>query len=603
MSPSAEAGPSGTTSPLSFEHVANLAVGGTANVELCRVTSAAHHGALVAVKRLRPGAAEDPEFVSMFRDEMWMASALRHPNIAQVLGWGEDEEGLYLAVEFVHGVSLERLMKTVFATGEAFNERLVVHLAACVCEGLRAAHEARAPSGEYLSLVHRDLTPGNILLSFEGDVKITDFGLAKAKQRVTETAIGMTKGEPAYMSPEQVCGRGLDGRSDLFALGVVLFEMFAQRRPWVVKGVKDALESIVEGRHPDLLELQPRLDKSLVSVVDRCLAKDPNERFDSASALKNHLDEWLHLNGWDDNKKSLGRFVRRNALKQMRWLERAIAGTLSQSEEVASPFQRTRADSRTPSSSFSGSVAGSGDLTRSTASGRNVTSKRSAVSGVVVPPAGVSDDSMITAMQRPRASETSTRARDAAPPLGAAGDHAIPLPSAPPAQTRVDYRGAAASVSGISDPPTVQEGRAHGHAARPDPVPPARVYPPAVPPVDEPSTPMPLIRPSQTKSEEVSTLQHANLGEQLQRSAHRMYQTANDLARRAAAAADEAERAAEKARAAANASATFAHRVELAAEAVKLTAEAMDRAKHGDEQAAAEQLQHAEQLHKRAARD
>jgi serine/threonine-protein kinase len=213
--------PSPEATGILFDRLAHLAVGPTANVELCRVVSGEHQESLVAVKRLRPMLADDPEFIAMFRDEMWMAAALRHPNIAQVLGWGEDEQGLYLAVEFVRGVSLQRLMRTVFVTGEAFTERLVVYLASCVCSGLSAAHELRSQSGELLNLVHRDLTPGNLLLGFDGEVKITDFGLAKAKQRITHTAVGITKGEPAYMSPEQVRGKPLDGRSDLFALGVV----------------------------------------------------------------------------------------------------------------------------------------------------------------------------------------------------------------------------------------------------------------------------------------------------------------------------------------------------------------------------------------------
>ena len=329
---------------LVFEHLAHLALSSTANVELCRAVGDHHRGALVAVKRLRPLVADNPEFVTMFRDEMWLAAALKHPNVAQVLDWGEDSEGLVLAVEFVRGVSLQRLMRTVFATGEEFTDRFIVYLASCVSDGLAAAHELRSPAGEFLNLVHRDLTPGNLLLSFDGDVKITDFGLAKAKRRVTHTAIGFTKGEPAYMSPEQVYGKDLDGRSDIFGLGVVLFELLAKRPPWVVRTVKDALEFIVEGRHDDLAELCPKMDSTLIEIVDRCLAKDPAARFQSCRELKEELDEWLRLHGWRDNREALGRFVRRNAMRQMRWVERAITGQLSMSDESSSPFDRARAD-------------------------------------------------------------------------------------------------------------------------------------------------------------------------------------------------------------------------------------------------------------------
>ncbi|HHH11579.1 MAG TPA: serine/threonine protein kinase, partial [Sorangium sp.] len=230
---------------LAFERLFDLAEGPTARVELCRVVAGGPIGEMVAVKRLRPELAAAPDFVDMFRDEMWLASALRHPHVAQVMAWGEDEHGPYLAVEFVRGVSLARLMRNVFSTGETFTERLVVYIGMCVCDGLVAAHELCLASGESLDLVHRDLTPANILMGFDGKVKITDFGLAKAKRRITTTAVGITKGEPAYMSPEQVMGQPLDGRSDLFSVGVILFEALTQQRPWSIRGVTDALQKIV----------------------------------------------------------------------------------------------------------------------------------------------------------------------------------------------------------------------------------------------------------------------------------------------------------------------------------------------------------------------
>jgi serine/threonine-protein kinase len=189
---------------LRFDRLAEIAVGETASVELCRVRAGPSKGQLVAVKRLHRHIAEDPQFLAMFRDEVWMSAALKHENVVGVTGWGNDEHGLYLAVELVRGVSMARLMKTVFETGERFTERQVVFLGKCICDGLAAAHSLRSETGEHLHLVHRDLTPGNVLLSFDGKVKITDFGLAKAKQRLTRTLTGLLKGQPQYMSPEQI---------------------------------------------------------------------------------------------------------------------------------------------------------------------------------------------------------------------------------------------------------------------------------------------------------------------------------------------------------------------------------------------------------------
>ena len=320
-----------TQGELSFELLAEIAVGATARVELCRVLAGPLESELVAVKRLHPHIAEDPLFVDMFRDEVWMTAALKHPHVVEVVGWGQDLVGPWLAVEFVRGVSLQRLMKTVFETGERFSERMVVFLARCICDGLAEAHSLRSAGGEHLNLVHRDLTPGNILLGFDGQVKITDFGLAKAKQRLTKTLTGLLKGQPQYMSPEQVRGDPLDGRSDVFALGVVLFELFSGRRPWAATTDLDVMRAIADEPPADLRKLRPRMDRALVEVVETCLQKVPAQRLQGAVELRERFDEWLSAHGYrEDNDVSLARFVRRNAMRQMRWFERAVAGEFTE---------------------------------------------------------------------------------------------------------------------------------------------------------------------------------------------------------------------------------------------------------------------------------
>ncbi len=316
---------------LSFELLAEIAVGTTARIELCRVTEGRTRGELVVVKRLHPYIAEDPQFVDMFRDEVWMTAALKNPHVVEVIGWGQDARGPWLAVEFVRGVSLQRLMKTVFETGEQFTERMVVYLARSMCAGLAEAHGLRAATGEHLNLVHRDLTPGNVLLGFDGQVKITDFGLAKATQRLTKTLTGLLKGQPQYMSPEQVHGQPLDGRSDIFALGVVLFELFTGRRPWNATSDLDAMRAITDEEPADLASLRPRIDKALVEIVHRCLEKSKEQRYQSAAELCDRFQHWLDAHGYrGDNHLTLARFVRRNAMRQMRWFERAMAGEFAE---------------------------------------------------------------------------------------------------------------------------------------------------------------------------------------------------------------------------------------------------------------------------------
>lgn len=315
---------------ISFQKLAEIAAGDTARVDLCRATSGPRQGQLLAVKRLLPHLAEDRGFANQFMDEVWMTASLRHPNVVEVAGWGSDEQGMYLAVELVQGVSLARLMKTVFETNEMFTERMVVFIGRQICRGLQAAHKLLGPEGQPLHLVHRDLSPGNVLLSFNGDVKIADFGLAKAKMRLTQTLTGVLKGNPQYMAPEQARGnKELDARADLFSLGALMFELFTGRTPWVGNTPIDTMQAILTKPPADLKDLRPRIDRELISVVSRCLEKKPEARFQSADEVLARLDNWLETHGYDEgNEDSLSRFVRRNGMKQMRWFERAVAGEM-----------------------------------------------------------------------------------------------------------------------------------------------------------------------------------------------------------------------------------------------------------------------------------
>ncbi|MEP7126081.1 MAG: serine/threonine-protein kinase, partial [Byssovorax sp.] len=180
-----------------------------------------------------------------------------------------------------------------------------------------------------------DLTPGNVLVSFTGDVKIADFGLAKAKQRLTKTLTGMSKGEPTYMAPEQARADEIDARADLFSLGVMLFELFGGRRPWLAKSDFEMVQVTARDPPADLRELRPKIDRELIAIVNKCLEKDPGTRFQSAALIADRLENWLSVHGYmEGNEEALGRFVRRNAMRQMRWFERAIAGELAPKPKI-----------------------------------------------------------------------------------------------------------------------------------------------------------------------------------------------------------------------------------------------------------------------------
>jgi serine/threonine protein kinase len=314
--------------PMTFDVLAEIAHGPTARVELGRVaTPDEHRGRLVAVKRLHAHIADEPMFASMFADEIWMTALIDHPNVVGLVGWGEDREGHYLAVELVEGVSLARLLKTMQEIGEAFSERLVVFIASELAAGLDAAHQLVGPRGDPLLLVHRELTPGNVLVGFDGSVKIADFGLAKAKQRFSRTITGFVKGQPRYMAPEQAQEGPIDARADLFALGVLLFELFSGTHPWPNATDLEVIHAMASRPPQKLLAARPKLDRELALLVDSLLARDPQARPASAAEVRVRLLTWLDVHGYrDDGADALGRFVRRNAQRQIRWFERAIAG-------------------------------------------------------------------------------------------------------------------------------------------------------------------------------------------------------------------------------------------------------------------------------------
>ncbi len=313
--------------PMKLIHLAEIAKGGMGSVELARVEGGRFHGGALAIKRLHANVASDPQFVGMFLDEAWMTAALKSPNVVQVAAWGNDEQGMFLAVELVEGVSLSRLIKEARQNKEPFAERSAAFVASQICAGMAAAHGLRGPDGALLGLVHRDLTPGNILVSFEGVVKIADFGIAKAEERITHTRTGTLKGKPAYMAPEQARGGKVDARADIFSFGVMLFEMLAGRRPWTAKAAFDVMMEAATSPAPDLGSIRKGCNPMLVEIVHKCLEKKPEDRFANAGEIQARLDAWRTQRGFAaDDAQSLGQFVRRNSSQQIRWFEQALRG-------------------------------------------------------------------------------------------------------------------------------------------------------------------------------------------------------------------------------------------------------------------------------------
>jgi serine/threonine protein kinase len=316
---------------LVVEKLADLAQGGMGSVEIAVARDGRLAGKVLAIKRLHEELARDQEIVSMFMDEAWLTAQIADPHVVRVEAFCEDARGLFLATELVRGVSLGRLMAEARARGEPFAERTVAFIASQTCSGLSAAHDLRDQEGTPLGLVHRDLTPGNVLVSFEGIVKITDFGIAKAERRVSaNTRMGVLKGKPSYVSPEQVRGGAIDARADLFALGIVLFELLAGRRPWRGKDDTDVLIAMMRTEPPRLAELRPNVSPALGNLVDACLRKRPEERPQSAAEVRKLIDAFRNERGFmADDLQSLAAFVARNTAELSTWFDDALGGALS----------------------------------------------------------------------------------------------------------------------------------------------------------------------------------------------------------------------------------------------------------------------------------
>lgn len=261
-------------------------------VEIARCTTPGYPEVL-AVKRLLPHLGHDDDLVRAFLDEAWMTASLSHPNVVALVASGQDERGLFLALELVRGPPLSALIK---AAG-ALPPDVAVYIARSMAAGLGAAHSLASGDGELLGIVHRDVTPSNVLLGADGSVRITDFGVAKANRYFarTRTTTGVLKGKVPYMSPEYAMARPVDARSDLYSLGVVLYEMLAGVRPFDSESDVMILRKITD--EPACSLVDHDIDPELAHIVDQLLAKRPEDRIPDAETLAFELDAFIAQRG------------------------------------------------------------------------------------------------------------------------------------------------------------------------------------------------------------------------------------------------------------------------------------------------------------------
>jgi serine/threonine-protein kinase len=275
-----------------YELLKKLAAGGMGQVFLARKKGVGFEK-LVVLKRILPHLVEDEEFFTMFLDEARLTARLNHPNIAQIFDV-EAEAGQHLVVmEYVQGEDLRRLEKRARAQAMKPPIGVICRIIADAAAGLDYAHKARDDEGKPLGIVHRDISPQNILVGFDGGVKLIDFGVAKAAGRAQHTATGVLKGKFPYMSPEQAEGEVIDARSDVFALGIVLWEELCDKR--LFKGDSDVMSQrlVKLCQVPAPSAVDPHIPKSLDAIVLKALAKNRDERFQDAGSLRLAIENWL----------------------------------------------------------------------------------------------------------------------------------------------------------------------------------------------------------------------------------------------------------------------------------------------------------------------
>jgi serine/threonine-protein kinase len=284
------------TSPLApgyrldrYELLGPLAEGGMASVWIARQRGKHGFEKLVAIKTILPQYASDDRFRQMFLDEARIASRIEHFNVARIIDLGEEHEVLYLVMEYVDGDSLSKLRRSCTKAGVNVPPGVLLRVLADACSGLHEAHELKDENGQLLDIVHRDISPHNILVSTKGVAKVIDFGIAKARDRMAgETNAGVLKGKIQYMAPEQALGRKVDRRADLWAVGATLYHLLTGKPPFEADNTLGTLHLLTSGRPP--LPLPPNVPPAVAAIARKALTSSVEARFQSAAQMRDAME-------------------------------------------------------------------------------------------------------------------------------------------------------------------------------------------------------------------------------------------------------------------------------------------------------------------------
>jgi serine/threonine protein kinase len=293
-----------------YQLLKKLASGGMATIFLARQAGIEGFEKLLVVKRILPHLAENDEFIKMFLDEARIAARLNHPNIVQIFNLGAQDDSYFIAMEYIHGEDVRRVFRRAEAAGKSLPVPLICRIIMDAAAGLDYAHHKNDPSGKPLGIVHRDVSPQNILVTFEGSVKVVDFGIAKAADQATVTKSGVLKGKYSYMSPEQAAGGKIDRRTDIFALGIVMWELLTGTRLFKRGNDLQTLEAVGECEVTPPSEIDARLPKQLDDIVLRALEKKLDKRYQTAGELRTGLEQFLLSNQLPSSSVHLGAFMK-----------------------------------------------------------------------------------------------------------------------------------------------------------------------------------------------------------------------------------------------------------------------------------------------------
>ncbi|HTE53139.1 MAG TPA: serine/threonine-protein kinase [Kofleriaceae bacterium] len=273
----------------------------------------------VAIKRILPSLAKNKKFVAMFLDEAKLSLFLQHANVVQVFDIGQSQNSYFLVMEFVDGCNLKALSDRLKQRGRRIEVPHGIYLMVEACKALSYAHHAENPeNGESLRIVHRDISPPNILLSKVGEVKLVDFGLAKANSQIESTDPGVVKGKFSYLSPEAASGREVDHRADIFAVGILLWEMFTGRRLFYGDTDYQTVELVRQARIPSVAALNPDVEPELEAVVRKSLAREPDDRYQEAADLGDALSQYLFSRRMKVTARDIATLVRDVQVEQAR---------------------------------------------------------------------------------------------------------------------------------------------------------------------------------------------------------------------------------------------------------------------------------------------